>query len=87
MPDDNDDDCQKATGETSAKFQLIKKVLNIAEGITTLSIAPFTHLTISNGAPYEAIDYNGQSTNKNVSYSGTDVSNWPKLTLRKPAIF
>ena len=76
--DDNDVATAKATGETSAKVS-INKVLNIAEGITTPE-ATFTFTftpktgTSSNGAPYETIDSsNGQITDKNVSYSGTDV--------------
>ena len=76
--DDNDVATAKANGETSAKVS-INKVLNIAEGITTPE-ATFTFTftpktgTSSNGAPYETIDSsNGQITDKNVSYSGTDV--------------
>ena len=86
--DDNDVATAKATGETSAKVS-INKVLNIAEGITTPE-ATFTFTftpktgTSSNGAPYETIDYsNGQITDKNVSYSGTDVLATGQTSIKK----
>ena len=86
--DDNDVATAKATGETSAKVS-INKVLNIAEGITTPE-ATFTFTftpktgTSSNGAPYETIDSsNGQITDKNVSYSGTDVLATGQTNIKK----
>ena len=86
--DDNDVATAKATGETSAKVS-INKVLNIAEGITTPE-ATFTFTftpktgTSSNGAPYETIDSsNGQITDKNVSYSGTDVLATGQTSIKK----
>ena len=86
--DDNDVATAKATGETSAKVS-INKVLNIAEGITTPE-ATFTFTftpktgTSSNGAPYETIDSsNGQITDKNVSYSGTDVLAPGQTSIKK----
>lgn len=86
--DDNDVATAKATGETSAKVS-INKVLNIAEGITTPE-ATFTFTftpktgTSSNGAPYEMIDSsNGQITDKNVSYSGTDVLATGQTNIKK----
>ena len=86
--DDNDVATAKATGETSAKVS-INKVLNIAEGITTPE-ATFTFTftpktgTSSNGAPYETIDStNGQITDKNVSYSGTDVLTTGQTSIKK----
>lgn len=86
--DDNDVATAKATGETSAKVA-INKVLNIAEGITTPE-ATFTFTftpktgTSSNGAPYETIDSsNGQITDKNVSYSGTDVLATGQTSIKK----
>ena len=86
--DDNDVATAKANGETSAKVS-INKVLNIAEGITTPE-ATFTFTftpktgTSSNGAPYETIDYtNGQITDKNVSYSGTDVLATGQTSIKK----
>lgn len=86
--DDNDVATAKATGETSAKVA-INKVLNIAEGITTPE-ATFTFTftpktgTSSNGAPYETIDSsNGQITDKNVSYSGTDVLATGQTNIKK----
>ncbi len=86
--DDNDVATAKATGETSAKVS-INKVLNIAEGITTPN-ATFTFTftpqtgTSSNGAPYETIDSsNGQITDKNVSYSGTDVLATGQTNIKK----
>lgn len=86
--DDNDVATAKATGETSAKVS-INKVLNIAEGITTpeatftFSFTPKTG-TSSNGAPYETIDSsNGQITDKNVSYSGTDVLATGQTNIKK----
>ena len=86
--DDNDEATAKATGETSAKVS-INKVLNIAEGITTPE-ATFTFTftlktgTSSNGAPYETIDSsNGQITDKNVSYSGTDVLATGQTNIKK----
>lgn len=86
--DDNDVATAKATGETSAKVS-INKVLNIAEGITTPE-ATFTFTftpktgTSSNGAPYETIDSsNGQITDKNVSYSGTDVLVTGQTSIKK----
>ena len=86
--DDNDVATAKANGETSAKVS-INKVLNIAEGITTPE-ATFTFTftpktgTSSNGAPYETIDSsNGQITDKNVSYSGTDVLATGQTTIKK----
>lgn len=85
---DNDVATAKATGETSAKVS-INKVLNIAEGITTPE-ATFTFTftpktgTSSNGAPYETIDSsNGQITDKNVSYSGTDVLATGQTNIKK----
>ena len=67
----------------------INKVLNIAEGITTPE-ATFTFTftpktgTSSNGAPYETIDSsNGQITDKNVSYSGTDVLATGQTNIKK----
>ena len=86
--DDNDVATAKATGETSAKVS-INKVLNIAEGITTPEATftfTFTHKTgtSSNGAPYETIDSsNGQITDKNVSYSGTDVLATGQTNIKK----
>ena len=86
--DDNDVATAKANGETSAKVA-INKVLNIAEGITTPE-ATFTFTftpktgTSSNGAPYETIDSsNGQITDKNVSYSGTDVLATGQTSIKK----
>ena len=86
--DDNDVATAKANGETSAKVS-INKVLNIAEGITTPE-ATFTFTftpktgTSSNGAPYETIDStNGQITDKNVSYSGTDVLATGQTNIKK----
>ena len=86
--DDNDVATAKANGETSAKVA-INKVLNIAEGITTPE-ATFTFTftpktgTSSNGAPYETIDStNGQITDKNVSYSGTDVLTTGQTSIKK----
>lgn len=86
--DDNDVATAKANGETSAKVS-INKVLNIAEGITTPE-ATFTFTftpktgTSSNGAPYETIDSsNGQITDKNVSYSGTDVLATGQTSIKK----
>ena len=86
--DDNDVATAKANGETSAKVS-INKVLNIAEGITTPE-ATFTFTftpktgTSSNGAPYETIDStNGQITDKNVSYSGTDVLTTGQTSIKK----
>ena len=86
--EDNDVATAKATGETSAKVS-INKVLNIAEGITTPE-ATFTFTftpktgTSSNGAPYETIDSsNGQITDKNVSYSGTDVLATGQTNIKK----
>lgn len=86
--DDNDVATAKANGETSAKVS-ISKVLNIAEGITTPE-ATFTFTftpktgTSSNGAPYETIDSsNGQITDKNVSYSGTDVLATGQTSIKK----
>ncbi len=86
--DDNDVATAKANGETSAKVS-INKVLNIAEGITTPE-ATFTFTftpktgTSSNGAPYETIDStNGQITDKNVSYSGTDVLVTGQTSIKK----
>ena len=86
--DDNDVATAKATGETSAKVS-INKVLNITEGITTPE-ATFTFTftpktgTSSNGAPYETIDSsNGQITDKNVSYSGTDVLATGQTNIKK----
>ena len=86
--DDNDVATAKANGETSAKVA-INKVLNIAEGITTPE-ATFTFTftpktgTSSNGAPYETIDSsNGQITDKNVSYSGTDVLATGQTNIKK----
>lgn len=86
--DDNDVATAKATGETSAKVA-INKTLNIAEGITTPE-ATFTFTftpktgTSSNGAPYETIDSsNGQITDKNVSYSGTDVLATGQTSIKK----
>ncbi|WP_368396524.1 DUF7601 domain-containing protein [Streptococcus oralis] len=86
--DDNDVATAKATGETSAKVS-INKVLNIAEGITTPE-ATFTFTftpktgTSSNGASYETIDSsNGQITDKNVSYSGTDVLATGQTSIKK----
>ena len=86
--DDNDVATAKANGETSAKVS-INKVLNIAEGITTPE-ATFTFTftpktgTSSNGAPYETIDStNGQITDKNVSYSGTDVLTTGQTSMKK----
>lgn len=86
--DENDVATAKATGETSAKVS-INKVLNIAEGITTPE-ATFTFTftpktgTSSNGAPYETIDSsNGQITDKNVSYSGTDVLATGQTNIKK----
>ena len=86
--DDNDVATAKANGETSAKVS-ISKVLNIAEGITTPE-ATFTFTftpktgTSSNGAPYETIDSsNGQITDKNVSYSGTDVLTTGQTSIKK----
>ena len=86
--DDNDVATAKAHGETSAKVS-INKVLNIAEGITTPE-ATFTFTftpktgTSSNGAPYETIDSsNGQITDKNVSYSGTDVLATGQTNIKK----
>lgn len=86
--DDNDVATAKATGETSAKVS-INKVLNIAEGITTPE-ATFTFTftpktgTSSNGASYETIDSsNGQITDKNVSYSGTDVLATGQTNIKK----
>ena len=86
--DDNDVATAKATGETTAKVS-INKVLNIAEGITTPE-ATFTFTftpktgTSSNGAPYETIDSsNGQITDKNVSYSGTDVLATGQTNIKK----
>ncbi len=64
-------------------------MLNIAEGITTPE-ATFTFTftpktgTSSNGAPYETIDSsNGQITDKNVSYSGTDVLATGQTSIKK----
>ena len=86
--DDNDVATAKANGETSAKVS-INKVLNIAEGITTPE-ATFTFTftpktgTSSNGAPYETIDSsNGQITDKNVSYTGTDVLSTGQTSIKK----
>jgi len=86
--DDNDVATAKANGETSAKVS-INKVLNIAEGITTPE-ATFTFTftpktgTSSNGAPYETIDSsNGQITDKNVSYTGTDVLATGQTSIKK----
>ena len=86
--DDNDVATAKANGETSAKVS-INKVLNIAEGITTPE-ATFTFTftpktgTSSNGAPYETIDSsNGQITDKNVSYSRTDVLATGQTNIKK----
>lgn len=86
--DDNDVATAKANGETSAKVS-INKVLNIAEGITipeatfTFTFTPKTG-TSSNGAPYETIDSsNGQITDKNVSYSGTDVLATGQTNIKK----
>ena len=86
--DDNDVATAKANGETSAKVS-INKILNIAEGITTPE-ATFTFTftpktgTSSNGAPYETIDStNGQITDKNVSYSGTDVLTTGQTSIKK----
>lgn len=86
--DDNDVATAKATGETSAKVA-INKTLNIAEGITTPKATfRFTFTpqpgTSSNDAPYETIDSsNGQITDKNVSYSGTDVLATGQTNIKK----
>lgn len=88
--DTNDDNLAtaRATGESDAKVA-INKTLKIAEGITTPE-ATFTFTftpktgTSSNGAPYETIDSsNGQITDKNVSYSGTDVLATGQTNIKK----
>lgn len=88
--DTNDDNLAtaRATGESDAKVA-INKTLKIAEGITTPN-ATFTFTftpqtgTSSNGAPYETIDSsNGQITDKNVSYSGTDVLATGQTNIKK----
>lgn len=86
--DENSDATAMSNGETNAQVS-INKVLNIAEGITTPE-ATFTFTftpktgTSSNGAPYETIDStNGQITDKNVSYSGTDVLATGQTSIKK----
>lgn len=86
--DENSDATAMSNGETNAQVS-INKVLNIAEGITT-PLANFTFTftpktgTSSNGAPYETIDStNGQITDKNVSYSGTDVLTTGQTSIKK----
>lgn len=86
--DDNDVATAKANGETSAKVA-IKKVLNIAEGITTPE-ATFTFTftpktgTSSNGAPYETIsDSNGKIAAKNVVYSKSDLLQPNQTSIKK----
>ena len=86
--DENSDATAMSNGETNAQVS-INKVLNIAEGITT-PLANFTFTftpkngNSNNGVPYETIDSsNGQITDKNVSYSGTDVLATGQTNIKK----